>query len=266
MIYWRGFFPCPWWRADIDKEDFDFYDFAYFETVTTDTEMNNNVSSVLSPFMISANFRNVLSNVIYKYCFHKLINLRDEKRWTTNFYGDLGIWLLDHARYLQAYDRDINNGIKNKGVDNTDTDTEAVNGSSATNKTGNSSNTQNNSVSVADSQGSTNEVGDTLTVLDNETTSTQFLASKNDESFSRGGVTENASKEANRGNSTSMQLGISNSDSLTKAKGKTVDVKSGTYSNLDIATLESNFKFQPFYYDLVKLLDEYFTLGGSQYA
>lgn len=112
MIYWWGFSPCPWWRSDIDREDFDYYDFAYFETVTSDTEMNNRVSFALIPFSISVNFRNVLSNVIYNYCYHKLINLRDTKRWVTNFYGDLGIWLLDHARYLQAYDRDINNGIK----------------------------------------------------------------------------------------------------------------------------------------------------------
>ena len=266
MVFYWGFYPFPWWRNDIDREDFDYYDFQYFENVTNITEMGNNINNALSPFQISSTFRGVLSELIFKYCYHKFINLCDVKRWVANFYGDLGWWLLDKGRYLQAYDRDVNNGIKNKGIDNDVTDNEVVNGAVSTNKSGASSNTQTNSTNVADSQGSTNEVGDTLTILNNETTSTNFLASKNDESFSKGGVTETASKESSKGDSTSMSINFANNDTLSKGKGKTVNVKDGTYSNLDIATAESNFKFQPLYYDLIKLLDMYFTLGGSDYA
>lgn len=259
-------FPPHWWRNNIDMEDFDYYDFAYFENVTTGAEMSANVSTALSSFQISNTFKSVLSDLIYKYCFHKLINLKDIKRWTTNFYGDLGLWLLDNGRYLQAYDRDVNNGIKNKGTDNVLSDHEIVNGTVTTGKSGTSSNIQTNNVNSADSQSSNNSVGDTLTILNNETTSTNFLASKNDESFSRGEVSETASKDISKGDSTSMGFAVNNNNSLSKAKSRDTELKSGTYSNLDVATAESNFKFQPLYYQLTQILDEYFILGGSNYA
>lgn len=260
------YIPSNWWRSDIDKEDFDYYDFQYFENVTNTAEMNTNVATALSPFQISNTFKMVLADLIYKYCYHKLINLRDVKRWVSNFYGDIGLWLLDNARYLQAYDRDVNNGIKNKGTDNTVSDHEVVNGTVTTGKSGTSSNVQTNNISSGDSQSSNNSVGDTLTILNNETTSTNFLASKNDESFSRGEVSETANKDISKGDSTSMGFAVNNNNSLSKGKSRDTELKSGTYSNLDIATAESNFKFQPLYYQLTQILDEYFTLGGSNYA
>lgn len=263
---WGWFFPSHWWRNDIDTEDFNYYDFQYFENVTNISEMNTNVSTALSPFQISNTFKRVLSDLIYKYCFHKLINLRDVKRWNANFYGDLGMWLLDKGRYLQAYDRDINNGIRNKGVDNTVANHEVVNGVVTTGKTGTSSNVQTNAVNTGDSQSSNNSVGDTLTILNNETTSTNFLASKNDESFSRGEVSETANKDISKGDTTNIGFAVNNNNSLSKGKSRDTELKDGTYSNLDIATTESNFKFQPLYYELIQILDEYFTLGGSEYA
>lgn len=263
---WGWFFPSHWWRNDIDTEDFNYYDFQYFENVTNISEMNTNVSTALSPFQISNTFKGVLSDLIYKYCFHKLINLRDVKRWNTNFYGDLGMWLLDKGRYLQAYDRDINNGIRNKGIDNTVGNHEVVNGVVTTGKSGTSSNVQTNTVNTGDSQTSNNSVGDTLTILNNETTSTNFLASKNDESFSRGEVSETANKDISKGDSTNIGFAVNNNNSLSKGKSRDTELKDGTYSNLDIATAESNFKFQPLYYELIQILDEYFTLGGSEYA
>lgn len=263
---WYFGYIFPWWRNDIDYEDFDYYNFDYFENVTNLAEMNTNVSTALSPFQISNTFKGVLSDLIYKYCFHKLINLRDIKRWDANFYGDLGMWLLDKGRYLQAYDRDINNNIKNKGTDTDTIDNEMVNGVVTTGKSATSGNVQTNNIDSGDTQTNNNSVGDTLTILNNETTSTNFLASKNDESFSKGEITESAYKNISKGDSTSMGFAVNNNNSLSKGKGRNIAHKIGTYSNLDVATAESNFKFQPLYYELLQLLDNYFTLGGSQYA
>ncbi len=91
----------------------------------------------------------------------------------TNFIATWVLAVYDHIRYLQAYDRDINSSIKNKGVGNTDTETEAVNGSSARLQNRAVVQTaQNNGVSVSDSQDINN--GICPAVIDNETTSTQF--------------------------------------------------------------------------------------------
>ena len=257
-------FPFSFWRNNIDFKDLDLFDFEKFENVTNITEMETKVNHALSAFVIDTNSKKVLSEIIYNYCYGKMICLKDTKRWVHNFYSDIELYLLEKGRYLQSYFRDVNNNIDKTGTTRNVTDDNNINGTSDTRKSGNVSNSQTSKVGGSDTQGFNNSVGDTLTILDNQTTSTVYLASKNDESFSRGEINQNSIADFEKGDTSNFNLSLENGNKLSKGVQNTEINTSGTYSPLEIAKLESDFNFQPFYANLLRIIDNYFILGGGE--
>lgn len=257
-------FPFSFWRNSIDFEDLDLYDFEKFENVTNITEMNTNITNALSPFTIPQNSISVLSDIVFNYCYGKMICLKDVKRWTHNFYSDLCLYLLEQGRYLQSYFRDVNNNIDKTGTTKNVTDNANITGTSDTKKSGSVGNSQTSTTGGNDNQSFNNSVGDTLTILDNQTTSTTYLASKNDESFSKGEIAQSTNAEFEKTDGSNYNLTLENGDKLSKEVANTEINTSGTYSPLEIAKLESDYSFKPFYDKLLNIIDNYFILGGGE--
>lgn len=257
-------YPFSFWRNNIDFENLDLYDFEKFENVTNITEMNAKITNALSPFTIPHNSINVLSDTIFNYCYGKMICLKDVKRWNNNFYSDLCLYLLEQGRYLQSYFRDVNNNIDKTGTTKNVTDNANISGTSDTKKSGTVGNSQTSTTGGNDNQSFNNSVGDTLTILDNQTTSTAYLASKNDESFSKGEIAQSTNANFEKTDDTTYNLSLENGDKLSKEVANTEVNTSGTYSPLEIAKLESDYNFRPFYDKLLNIIDNYFILGGGQ--
>lgn len=257
-------FPFSFWRNNIDFENLDLYDFEKFENVTTITEMESKVNHALTSFNIDTTAKKVLSEILFNYCYGKMICLKDVKRWVHNFYSDIELYLLEKGRYLQTYFRDVNSNIDKTGTTKNVTDDNGISGTSDTKKSGNVGNSQMSSVGGSDTQGFNNSVGDTLTILDNQTTSTSYLASKNDESFSKGEITQTVNADFEKSDTTNFNLSIENSNKLSKEVQNTEVNTSGTYGPLEIAKLESDYNFQPFYNDLLRIINNYFILGGGE--
>lgn len=253
------------WRRDIDFLDFDMFDFLYFEEVVLPTDMNSLINSALEPFSVSIMFKNALSDGIYNYCYGKMISLKNDIRWKNNFLGDIKLFLLEQSRYFQAFSRDVNTNIINGGSFHELTESEKITGGSNTKQDGSILNSQNSSINGVSEQQGTNNLGNTLTVLNNQTTSTHFLASANEESYSTGSVVESASSSFQDSNNSSINLTIENSSSLSDTKDRVEHNSDTTLSPLEIAQKESSFQFQKWYPELLLLIDKYFLIGGYQY-
>lgn len=254
------------WRSNVDFRDFDFYEFPYFEDVIDVETVLNKVVNALSPFQIPMPFPQILADNIYDYCYGRQCNLKNTDRWEKNFLGEISIFLLERGRYLQAYVRDVNKNIELDGTSKTKVTGEEISGNATTKKTGNVETVQQSDVSGTSSQQGLHELGDTLTVLNNTTTSTTYLASANEENYSRGSVTENSASGFGKSVNNSVNLGVENGGSLSDSKHETLTETEGTKSPLDIANEESNFKFQEWIEPLLAIIDTYFTAGGAKYA
>lgn len=254
------------WKNDFEFKELDMYEFSYFEDVVVQNELDTAVDESLSMFMITNVSRTILSKYLYQYCYHKQVNLIHEKRWKANFLGDVSLYLTEKGRYLQAFFRDVNNNIDKKGTNHTKTTGENISGTSGTSKGGTVSSSQSGSVGGNNTLSGTEELGDTLTILDNQTTSTKYLASKNDESYSKGSQTEETNTNFTKTLVNDSTITMNNDDRLTDEKNKSDVDTDGTYSPLEIAKLETEFNFLPWLDDLLKRIDEHFLVGGLNYA
>ena len=260
-------FPFSLWRnSGVDLDDLDLWDFEFFEKIVTENKNLKEIKKPFSIFVLSEEAVELIANLIYDYGFGKQINLKNSNRWFKNFYSDVNSFLLENARYLQSYFRDVNRNIDKTGTSHSDTLGDNVTGGTNTSKNSNFNNSQGIDTNSSSNDTAVNRVGDTLTILDNQTTSTQYLASKNDESFSTGDITEQNSTNEAQENKSNVGFSVGNSANLQKTKDKTTVDTSGTYSPLDIALKESQFNFQKWRDDLYALMDVYFIIGGNSYA
>lgn len=251
------------WRQNIDFKDFDFYDFPIFEDVLTRDELTSRVASSLSPFQIPANVPAILSGNIYDYCYEKTCNLINETRWRYNFLGEIGTYLLERGRYLQAYFRDVNKDIDLDNSTRVVSEGEEKAGKVDTKKTGSAENTQVSDVQSSNQQQGQLNLGDTLTVLNNQTTSTRYLASSNEEAYSTGSLTENHVASAGKNDTSKINVGMENGASLSDLQNINETNTTGKRSPIDIALNESNFNFQEWMEPLFQIIDTYFTPGGG---
>lgn len=255
------------WRNRNDFMGFDWFDFSKFEeVVTTSDAVIKRVRDVFTPYSIPDSFSKIIGLGIYDYCYGKLVNLKNVERWEHNFYGEVSVYLLERARYLQAYARDVNTNIDDDGSKTVYSDGETISGTTDTRKTGSVENAQTSAVQGSNQQQGTTELGDTLTVLNNQTTSTRYLASSNEESYSKGAVSETSGSGFDKEDSSKINLGIENGSQLHDEKDTNVTKTVAVKSPLDIASQESDFNFQEWFEDLFAILDKYFTPGGVTYA
>lgn len=254
------------WRRNIDFRNCNMYNFPVFEDVIDNTTLNARVVNALSVFTIPEPFPSILSQSIYDYCNGKLCNLMNDERWKLNFLGEISAFLLENGRYLQAYVRDVNKNIEVDGTSKVTTHGEEKTGKADTRKTGNVENEQHSGVQGTNQQSGTVELGNTLTVLNNQSTSTNYLASRNDEAYSRGSMTETGNSSFDKSDTSNIRLGMENGASLSDTKDERVTETEGTKSPLDIANEESSFKFREWMEPLFKIIDTYFTPGGADYA
>lgn len=264
MIY--TFLFSLWRNQGVDLDDLDLWDFEYFEKIVTENRNLKEIKKPFSVFVLSEEAVSLIASIVYDYGFGKQINLKNSNRWVKNFYSEVNSFLLEYARYLQSYFRDVNKNIDKTGTTHGDTLGDNVTGGTTTNKNSSFNNSQGIDTNSSSNDTAVNRVGDTLTILDNQTTSTQYLASKNDESFSTGDITEQNSTNESQENKSNIEFSVGNNANLQKTKDKTTVDTSGTYSPLDIALKESQFNFQKWRDDFHKLMDNYFILGGSDYA
>lgn len=259
-------FRYMWRRSDIDFINFNWYEFEKFQNVMTVADVSAVIVDSLSPFSISANFSNVLSDGIYDYCFGKLINLKDSERWSHNFSGEIKIYLLEKARYLQAYDRDINSNISTGDSSKTVTNGEGVSGSADTRKTGNVKNSQITNVDGSDTQRGEKSLNSSLTTLFNRSTSTNYLGTQNEEAGESGSISQEGTQRFGKSNQNDIDLGMQNGASLSKNIASGDSETTSKKSPLTVAKEESAFSFQEFFEPLFEILDSYFTNGGQDYA
>lgn len=256
----------PMWRRDSDFKNYNFYEFELFESVLNQIELDVRIIDTLSIFSIPNNFSNILSKNVYDYCFGKQINLKNTERWKRNFLGEIVTFLLEEGRYFQAYVRDVNTNIDKGHFSKTTSESEEKTGRSDTKKVGNVENIQNSDVQGSNQQQGTHELGDTLTVLNNQTTSTIHLASSNEESYSKGNVTETGQSAFSKSEGHSINLGVENGNSLSDQKNIGSVEEENVMSPLEIAREESAFNFRKWMEELFTILDTYFTAGGNEYA
>lgn len=248
MYYGMG---CNIWRADIDEKNLDFYDFLTFEKViTSEKDIRTFLLGHSQMYQNLHTFLEYLCNWICDYCYGRQINLKNVERWKRNFLGDINLYLFENIRYLQSYLRDVNNNIDKTG---TKTDRQ---GATLEGRTGSVSDSNSSGVGGGNTQVTNKNEGNTLTILNNQTTSTAYLASRNDESYSTGSVSNQTSSNFDKSNSNNVSLSQSNTNSLQ------INTSEGTYSKLDIANLESNYKYSDWIDRLKDILDSYF-LGGD---
>lgn len=255
------------WRHNIDFMDLDMYDFVKFETVmNSNVDLITRIRTALSPFEISEPFPTVLATAIYDYCYGKLCNLQDTDRWKRNFLGEISGYILENGRYFQAFVRDVNQNIEQDDTSKVTTSGEEKTGTADTKKTAAAENDAIAETLGSNQQTGVHELGDTLTVLNNVTTSTNYLASANEESYSRGSVTESGTSTVGNTNRNNVKTGMENGASLSDKKDKRVTDTEGTKSPLTIALEESAFKFRDWFEPLWAIIDSYFTPGGNDYA
>lgn len=256
------------WKRYTDFKDFDWTNqFMKFETVLTQPQIKANIVGAVSPWTVSDLFCEQLATNIYGYCYGKQICLLDSMRWRMNFLGEIGTYLMQEGRYLQAMDRDVNLNIANKGGETVTETGESMTGTADNRKNGGISNMQEASTEATDSQGMTNELGDTLTILNHQTTSTNYLASKNDESFSRGDISQNTGTSLSKGDTTNINFAMENGESLSDTKDTRKTVTERDYSPLEIAKIESEFNWRDWFEPLFDIIDTYFIAGGNgEYA
>ncbi len=254
------------WRCDQDFYDRDFYKFELFENVIKLHEIDSSIERTFSHFQISYLLKNHLSELIYDYCFGKFINLKNDNRWRKNFLSDINLYLLDYARYLQAYFRDVNKDISKSDSEKITNEKLEKYGSSDFSKISEVATSQSSNTSASDKQMSEKSEGDTLTILNNQSTSTNYLASKNDEAYSKGSTQQDTSTDVSKNVGHSLDNKLSNSAKIGVVDEDVVNNKTGVNSPLTIATNESNFNFILFTDNLKILLDSHFLVGGCDYA
>lgn len=246
------------WRRNTDFVDLERAIFPIFESICTVADIRATVSNALSFYQIPVNFADVLSQMLWDYCNGKVCNRQDSASWKRQFTAEIGIFLIENGRYLQAMLRDVNQNIGNDG---SWTETRFT-GESTVNKRSEGENTQESGVDVSNQQSGSNALGNTLSVLNNQSTSTQYLASANEESYSTGEINEQNTSGSSQSDTTRIRHNVDNG---AKLGTETVD-HSATKSPLEISQLESSFSFQKWFDEILKIVDSYFLGGGVNYA
>lgn len=255
------------WRKNIDFKDLDFYEFPMFENVLDRKILDARMISALSPFQIPSSVPTLISEDIYDYCFGKKCNLVNETRWRYNFLGEIATYILEQGRYLQAYFRDVNKDIDLDNSSKVVSEGEQKAGKVDTKKSGNVENNQSSNIQGSNQQNGQLNLGDTLTILNQQTTSTRYLASSNEEAYSTGSLTEVHGAAFDKNDSSKINVGMENGASLSDQKNINETNTTGKRSPIDIALNESNFNFKEWMEPLFKIIDTYFTPeGGENYA
>lgn len=255
-----------WRNSFIDFKDFKMFDFVEFQTIMTLTNVNESVTTALSPFDISPGFISVLSGGIYNYCYGKQINLKNTDRWSHNFSGEIKVFMLERARYLQAYDRDFKQDISIGDSSKSVTDYEGKSGTADTRKKGGVNDNQITNINGRDEQHGEKGKSSNLTTLRNQSTSTNYLGTQNEEAGTSGTVSQTGSMEFGKSDSATIDLSMENGASLSKDVNRQETNNTVTNSPLTIAKAESEFNFQEWFEPLFAIIDTYFIQGGTQYA
>lgn len=262
----RIFNSSPFWRYNFDFVDLDYSDFEKFENIYTLEDSKTLVRNVFDEFVISEHYKNILASFIFNYGYGKYINKKDIKHWFNNFNSDLGLYLLELARYLQAYFRDVNKNIDVADIENITTDKKEKHGNTTTSKNTDITTNKGTSTNVADSQSVSKDEGNTLTVLNTTSTSTNYLANSTDEAYSKGNEQETTSTDISQNFTQGISNNINDSILLGASNEKLTNEKSGILSPLTIAKSESEFNFLPWVEKLKELIDSHLLAGGFDYA
>ena len=261
--YWR----IPnFWRHRSDFNDYFLHPWVRFETVETLPDLMTVSQSTLSMYQLPGTFFSMLAQGIYDYGFGKLCNLKDTARWKKNFESEIRLYLLENGRYLQALFRDVNKNIEDAGTHTDTTKGQVIGGETGSTRSGGGADTQTADKGSNQQDHVSRDLGDTLTVLNNQTTSTMHLASSNEDAYSKGSESADSGQTEDKGATHNIQLSQNNTEKLHDTKNLSQTFSEGTVGPLDIALKESGFHFQKWLDDLLERLDMYFTPGGYDYA
>lgn len=254
------------WRHETGFKDYDFYDFEYFQDVITDVVLKGKISLGLSPYELPQAVITVLSNNVYDYCYGKMIDLKNTDRWVRNFSSELSLFFLENGRYLQSLFREYEGDIYKDNTSKTTTSGDKVSGGVSSKKNGNVSNSQNSNASIHDGEEGRHEIARNETYLYNQSTSTNYLGTRNIENLSNANTTKSGSFDLSKTEQNDISISEENAANLNKEKsGGVVDVE-GTINPVTIAKMESDFTFREWLDELLTRLDTYFMSGGSEYA
>ena len=259
----------PWampsfWKANLSFENLELSPFKYYETVISPAEINAAVSLGATGFQVP-NAVNIVTSIVWDYGQGKLINKVNEKQWVRQYCSEVTLWMYENARYLQAYERDINRNYSQKDTDFTDSQGNSTNINTSAS---NSSSGQHNiadSANASSAQNAGRQLGDTMDVVNNQTTATKVVATSNQDDYSKGDRAVSKSNDASGSNgvSTSYSEGNGASQGEARTNGR---VKSyGNFSPLTAMNQEKNFPFMAFMETLFPRLDYYFTVSGYDY-
>lgn len=254
------------WRNMHDFEDLNFYEFEKFESVYTISDSQTLVRNVFNEFLISEHYKNLISEYIYNYAYGKYINKKNVKRWVNNFNADIALYLLEFARYLQAYFRDVNKNIDKADIESITTNKSEKHGDTTASKSTAATTDKGTNITAADTQTVAKDEGDTLTVLNTTSTSTNYLANSTDEAYSRGNEQQSTSSEISQSFNQGISNGINDSITLGASNEEVSNKKDGTLSPLTIAKSESEFNFLPWVDRLKEIIDSHLLVGGLDYA
>lgn len=254
---WGHQFSPPWWG---------YPSFKKFEDVIDFNTIYNNIVDTFSGFQIPSLFSNSLANIIFMYGSGKDINLIDEKRWHSNFLSEINLFCLEWARYIQAYNRDINTNLESDGTSLTTTNVQGKGGNVSSTQSADVSNQKLGTVSGRSEQIGVEGLSKDFTTLNNQTTGTNYLATRNENTRSDGSVTESASSDFSDSNQNSINLQQGNAANLEVSNTDTTVSVNKRKSPLDISTIESSFKFKEFRAELLDMLDKYLNFGGYVYV
>jgi len=239
------------WRMNIDFI-WDFPDYEQFQDVVTNTsDLQVLFSDLNVMWNIPLKFITEISDRIYDYCYGKYINLIDEERWRRNFYGDIGLWVMENGRYFQALGRAYTAANLYDAPSRSKATVDMTN-------QGAIGNTESSGSSGSDSQGVQGALKDSLTILNNQTTSTNYLASRNEEVLSSGTESQQSAMSVNKSDGKSISLSAENKIHL--------ESENGVLTQTNVAKEESAFNFQPWFEKLETVLDRHFTEYDYHYA
>lgn len=258
--------PFTIWRSAIDFYDSDWYDFRHFEDVYSLDICDDMVLSALKNFNIAIEIKKNFSLAIFNYAYGKHINLKNEKRWVNNFNGEISLFLMENGRYLQAYFRDVNKDIENDNIEKIRTSRDEKYKNVSSGKSTSVMNDGKTEIATSDSQNVEKNEGDTLTVLNTTSTSTNYLANSTDEAYSRGTESQNTGSSVSKSFNENVATGLNDSANVGANEQEFESIKDGTLSPLDIAKRESEFNFIKWFEDLKKIIDSNLMVGGFDYA
>lgn len=259
----EGFIPS-FWKKNLTFENKDLSPFARYENVITVGE----IATAVSRGAVGLNLplsEQAFVGIIWDYGQGKLVNKVDTKAWVRNYCSEISLWILSNARYLQAYERDINKNYNQKDIDFTDTQGNNTQISTTAGTQSNGSHSINDTANAGHNESAGEQLGDTLTVLNNQTTSTKTLATSNEDNYSKGDLSVGKSSESAASNDVNASYSENRGAGQVEGRNNGRSHSYGTLSPLSAMNLEKNFPFQNLLTNLFDTLDKYFTVSGYEY-